>query len=117
MKKLSPESKAIILKAAEIVDRGWTQGEFARDDKGDYCSALDEFAACHCTAGAMSRARADLYGIGHTSDHDSYQHYREAHHRVEKELGVPIPNWNDKPERTKEQVVSALTKIANGEKL
>ena len=62
--------REVLLKAAALVERGWCQGEMARDRVGNKVAPISEAAVCWCALGAAKRA-AD----GHTHP---YSHSRDA---------------------------------------
>jgi hypothetical protein len=85
-----------------IINRGWTQGAFARNRNGEECDVRSG-AACFCSLGAIEYATKSKNGDRHEL-------------RCEKAsdalaLGLPRPYksvvpYNDKPGRTRSQVVS-----------
>lgn len=89
--------------AADLLERdGWTQGQMYGDGR-------------RCMVGAMLSATTGIeYTVG-ASDftEDQRNVYREGHGAVEELLGTPtLTNWNDKPERTQEEVVQVLRDAA-----
>lgn len=92
-----------ILKAAkkQIVDKGWTQGAYARTASGRQIGAHAGAAACFCAIGACQ------------SVHDDYHaaHYEAIRLlRLQTLNDSDIPTWNDHPDRTKEEVIAAFDK-------
>jgi len=93
------EEKAICLKAAQVVRKGWCQGHFAFDgDKPlDYPHC---FATCFCARGALYVVAGS--GIG-----------RCIARKIQDLLGKPLEQWNDAPERTQDEVVALLEGVAH----
>lgn len=93
MKQLSPEA-FVLLKAADYIDgHGWCQGAIA-DEEGRVCAV-----------GAITMVTGGLDApMGTRLDVELLLY---------KYLGeIPVPDWNDRPERTKEQVTAALRSAA-----
>lgn len=57
--------KEILLRAAEYIEQGWTQGHFARDENEESVAPEDDKAVCWCLAGAVYKAysASDLPGL------------------------------------------------------
>ncbi len=89
----------IIERAMEIIERGWTRGDLARDANG-YPVAVASPAACtFCAVGAISRATREL-----SDRYDPVVQY-EVCTKV-RELGLPprekgsqITSFNDRQKR------------------
>lgn len=102
--------REVLLKAAALVERGWTQHEMARDRVGNKVSPISDTAVCWCALGAAKRV-AD----GHTHP---YSHARDAlyaHLFAHPDSGDgpdPVTTWNDAPGRTQAEVVAALKAAA-----
>jgi hypothetical protein len=56
------DHKEVLLKAVEILDRGWTKGVYARDNIGLPVDYDNEAAVCWCANGAIERAAFELSG-------------------------------------------------------
>jgi hypothetical protein len=96
--KLKPWQE-VLLKAAGILERdGWIQGNYGDESRG------------YCTMGAM-RAASTVVPI-HTWDGLPAE-YVEACNKLNETLPFNISYWNDHQDRTKEEVVSTLRKVAN----
>ena len=74
-----------------IIDHGWIQGALVRSD------------GCVCLMGALSLS-------GPTDDYDLYS---DAHYALIKTVRSGLPYWNDKPGRTKDEVLAALSSAAD----
>lgn len=48
-----------LAKVRKLLQRGWTQGVFARDRSGDSTAPRDRNATCWCLTGAVDRAATD----------------------------------------------------------
>lgn len=53
-------TRDVLLSAADLVERGWSQRAFARDSDGDIVPVLSPYAASFCAYGALCR-------VAHTS--------------------------------------------------
>ena len=86
--------------AAELVEkRGWTQKTYETRD-GQVCL----MGAVHMALGIEPNV---------FTDDETFNIYLAARDRLQDILDVDSPiEWNDQPERTKEQVVSALRAAA-----
>lgn len=85
--------------AGKLIEKGWTQNAYARDEKGNKVPHRSPDATCWCTYGAINRA---------------YQH-PDAYHRavslLTPHIGTPyLMKWNDDRHRTKEEVLEAFRK-------
>ena len=83
----------------------WTQGEYARTDKGDALPAddiLSRRASCWCAVGALRAA-------GVWSD-DGNQFTRALADAIGLLDDYCIPDWNDTPGRTHAEVLDAFSK-------
>lgn len=113
----APLSAAQILRAAaEIVERGWTQGEFARDEGYRATGHESADAVCWCATGAIRRAAGDtdrrvVYvaqsaladaAVGPAPDDD-----------FERDAAADVENWNDEARRTADDVAEAMRRAAD----
>jgi hypothetical protein len=104
--------RQVIRTARAKVAEGWTQGAFARVTHGWSCKADSERACCWCILGALARA----VGVPDVS------HFQPDAHRtrpawfaeglLEGKVDEPLPEWNDAPGRTIEQVLGLLDAVA-----
>ncbi len=89
-----------ILRAARqlLIDRGWTQGTFARDAKGARTLYDAPDAVCYCSLGAIM-----VVGRGFAPEASTLA--------LTKAIGSGHPanvaEWNDAKDRTKEEVLAA----------
>ena len=83
-------------KAADIVEKGWTQGDYARDESGRGCGIESSDAVSWCISGALSLAQGPY-------NFDDYS-------KLAALLGLyqSLPKYNDHPSRTQEEVVELL---------
>lgn len=130
---MTPED--LLLKAAEIIERdGWYQGYYYEMPEGNGISGTADWykrdhaasrTAPVCALGALRRA-----AYGHSSYLEGGREPRGLKAAaeklsklmpltaVEREAGLehmPISSWNDKPERTAEDVILALKQAAHSE--
>lgn len=105
---LPPTTASTVLSAAaDLIDAtGWTQGELARNQDGDGVIESSPDAVCFCASGAVWRAS------------DSIADFRRrdavagrALRALSSMVGV-VPDWNDAPNRTQSEVVTALRQAA-----
>jgi hypothetical protein len=83
-----------------LVEKGWTQGAYARDTNGRIvgCPAPDD--ACFCAYGALVAA-----SIG-----ESFTLHSEAYGYLDIVCGGSVARFNDAKDRTKEEVLAAFDK-------
>jgi hypothetical protein len=100
-------AKDILLKAAEIVEQGWTQGELARTVEDSPCGVSNPNACKFCMSGAINKA------VG--NEHDgNYRRAMNAANSVAFRRGYGnIPEFNDARERTQAEVAATLREAAN----
>src|ERR1700734_325160 len=90
---LTHKANLILARAAEVIKRdGWCQGTY-HNEKGN-----------HCAIGAMLQAMKELGGAFTTP----VNRVRARIHFCSVNSIVCVPVWNDKLERTKEEVIAAL---------
>jgi hypothetical protein len=86
--------RRLLLRAAEILD------------VGGHCKGQAVDGDAHCLSGAVSTAALE------TGDSwDLWHGYEACIKRIHKHLEYPV-QWNDAPERTKEEVVAKLRAVA-----
>jgi len=93
----------VLVRAAEIVEAGWTQWTFARDENGTDVAYDNPRAVKFCMWGAFYLAYKEKFGVEYGED--------DALNREMDKKGMDA-SWNDLPERTQEQVVTRLREIA-----
>ena len=116
--EIVPKTVADILTAAAdlIEPEGrWTQGEQARNKRGQRVSDSACNAVCFCASGAIWRAarRAGITGLSSPNG----KAIDEAHRALSEIVNRPshamsVPDWNDRPTRTQGEVVAALRAAA-----
>ena len=102
-----------LLRAADLVDSGWTQGHWAVNSEGGATQACAADAAAWCLDGAMLKAAFEKKGW--TTETDKL--LGECVHRVKTKLGVGGDEdgqitWNDAAGRTRGEVSRALREAA-----
>ena len=92
----------VLRKAADLIEppSAWTQGAFARTKGGAIIGPYEQNARCWCAHGAIKRV----------SEHEGGE---LAAWSARTELVRSIPAWNDHPERTQAEVVTALRQAAD----
>lgn len=106
------------------IEVGWTQKVGARDANGNPCIVYEDVARSWCASGAIATA-LDLGKLGNASmgktDPEATARYERAtltRNKAEEFLVKAIdaltywsvPSWNDRDERTKEEVLAAFDK-------
>lgn len=92
-------AREVLMEARRLIDeKGWTQNTFARDKSGEPVVPDAYCAVCFCSTGAIARAAQD----------DDLLVRMEARRRLRAVIDSSIPDWNDNPERTKDQVLAAF---------
>ena len=97
-----PRTAKILRDAASLIEeKGWTQNAFARDAEGNLVPSWSGAATCYCASGAL-RAVAPL------ADQRA-----DARRVLRDQFATPggdrsIPNWNDHPDQTAENVVATF---------
>ena len=84
-------TKAILREARKLVAAGWTQGRFVREIGGQ---------KCYCAEGAIMEA---AYSVGAAW-------WLAAGALCKAAASRSLANWNDAPERTKDEVLAAFDK-------
>jgi hypothetical protein len=87
-----------ILRAAELVERGWCRGAYARDGNGRVVIARSEDACQWCVGGAILATFGVCYWVDLPND------FRD-------QVSPPF-DWNDAPGRTQELAAAKLREIA-----
>jgi len=96
------ELKDHLVKARSYIEKGWTQGEYARDKEGDSVTSWDPTAVCWCARGAF-RAVDGNYPSSSASDHSVFL-LAEIGHFDSPTL------WNDYSKRTQQDVLALFDK-------
>ena len=105
--------------AASFVEKGWTRGAAARDERGSCCSAIDERAAKWCATGALFAAEFDsglrkrqgvMSHAAVTRAHDVRVRAEEA---LKRATGIDfIAGWNDRQGQTAATVARSMREAA-----
>lgn len=100
----------IFERAAQLVERGWCQGNSATLTSGTPARWEDPAASCFCAAGATMRA---LWEAGWWCPETQSAAMTMLQRKVTIASKTIAPmKWNDAPERTKEEVAAMLrTKV------
>jgi hypothetical protein len=85
--------------ALELIKKGWTQGELARNDEGYPVNPNSPMSVCWCSTGAIWAA------------HPEFEDRQRACAKFLSAIDYPsITGWNDAPERTHADVIAAFEK-------
>lgn len=99
----------ILKEAKKLIEKGWCQDQFWRDADGYGCGEK-EAESC-CLIGAIEKA-ADGLAATQASGSITATHVdmlcRSAISAVARVTSSKVTRWNDAPDRTKKQVLSAL---------
>ena len=101
-------TRSVCLRAAELVELGWTQGEFACDRADNAVSPTDAQACRWCLEGSLRAAAAELQL--------SALVLSTIIHWVTRQPGpreaAGLARWNDAPDRTAAEVAALLRRGA-----
>ncbi len=100
---------AVLRAAADLIEPegAWIKGHLAKDEHGWYTS--DARRACRfCAVGAIRAAAGAPHLEGSTLSLNARLFVNQV-----IGFGKSLPSWNDAPERTQAEVVSALRKAAD----
>lgn len=97
--------KQKLIEARKVIENpaSWHKGSYARDTYGLRVPVYSDNAVSYCTIGACNK----VFNSWSTT-------YQEVLTRLQRAANVPpgegIPDWNDAPERTHEEVLAAFDK-------
>ena len=92
-----------------LIENGWTQEEYARNKDGGATTTCSPHATCFCLAGACMRV--DQKNKFEINTEQIISRYIRSKYQIHTTV------WNDKPERTKEEVLALLDEIISLEGL
>jgi hypothetical protein len=100
------KTSEILSKAADVIEtRGLCKGKLFEAGAEPFSSDPDGVCPC-CTSGAIMSVTDPSR---HCSAFDQFQEHCSAFDQFQEYLGeMPVPRWNDRPETTKEEVISKL---------
>jgi hypothetical protein len=99
--------KEVLVRAKDLVSKGWTQRARARDVGGKICNFASDEACSFCLVGALSRAEVDL-------NLDAWEKVRVRGvigDSLRPMRALPLAFWNDRAERTQEEAVRLLDAV------
>lgn len=123
MKKddLNDNMLVILQKAADIVEKGWTQKTSARDADGNKVYPFGEEGVSFCATGAIQKAVSVVSG-GDMHPIDAEMLISTCWAKLSYHLGYKkddvgglyefLGHWNDQEGRTKEEVSDAMRKAS-----
>ena len=107
--KITEEHKDLFLRVAKRVREGWCQNTSAETEDGVWVRSHDPRAARWCLSGAF--AKEVLCSDGDLPTCNPACH--KWHHILRKVVGcMDLIAWNDAADRTQDEVVDALLKVA-----
>lgn len=101
------KASEVLAKAADLIEpvERWTQDGEAFNADGNDCNADDGDAVCWCALGA-------LWAVGGRNGFPPARDYLESHLGINpgepRPTVSPVATWNDLPDRTQSEVVTAL---------
>jgi hypothetical protein len=96
-------SRNIAIAARAALARGWIQGHQAHDANGNFCDPSDDRAVSFCIIGAIEHGRSELV--------EGYWPCTQILERLRKKVCTSPVAWNDKPGRTKEEVLAIFDAV------
>ena len=105
----------VLCRAKEILEQGWTQGTYARDEHGVEADWASPEAVTFCSVGAVYRATSELEPDRTSDVFDPLRWLARAallRHVLGKH-GVNTVGFNDHPDRTQEEVVAVFDELCN----
>ena len=111
------EVKKTVEDAKDLIERGWCQGDFAKDAKGDGCDSSDEEATEFCLIGVINKVTkcsgptAGFNGMAWRLNSKIRNVLRKA---IGASSGEDLDTWNDSEERTQGEVVDLFSKVIKG---
>lgn len=107
-------SSDILRRAAEVLgEKGWTQGQ-SMDNEGRMCAVgAIRYAGHEMLGGSMWGHRFDEAGAAVDVFFAHLNSGLKPQHIVPGDVPISIPEWNDNPERTAEDVILELKRAAS----
>jgi hypothetical protein len=97
MVRLAMTTRAILIKARALIEKGWCQGPMAEDQFGNPVQWADSHAVRFCIMGACYRT-----GEGN---------WEQAKPLLQKATGQPrVVFWSERKRRTKAEILAAFDK-------
>jgi len=96
--------KQILREMKKKIEKGWCQGTYARNVKGERTGVFDLDACQFCLAGAFLLVRSELNLAYSVADLNNF---------IKRKRFVDIVTFNDYPNRTKEEVIELLEELIN----
>jgi hypothetical protein len=92
----------LIRRARRRIEKGWTQGAYARDSRGSLIASDSPEASCWCVLGALGE---DVRGSHESELVDPI--YARLHGLIDCDS---LALWNDAPDMTQERVLEVFKK-------
>ena len=100
------EPSEILTKAADLIEsKGFCKQAYSIDENGKEVDYLSDKAVAFCSIGAIET-------VSYPSTLDDTGNAYIAINRVIFPTGLSLEDWNDDPDRTKDEVVEAFRKAA-----
>lgn len=98
--------KQILTSARALIEQGWAQSSYARRADELTVDVLNEHAVCFCMVGSVLRA-SNVSCAAY--DRDEFPDVAEALNVIRLAINsFPIVQFNDSPNRVKEDVIAAF---------
>jgi hypothetical protein len=95
----------VLKKVLNLLENGWCQDSWARDNDGNTCSVDSKYAKCYCLVGAVCKVtKSPSLRI-------------TVRHQLDSNIPINyggLLSWNDNKRRTKQQVINLVKKTIKG---
>lgn len=109
MKTTKDLASGFLEDAADLLEKdGWIQGDY--HGHSDHELSAHQDPTGHCAIGALSSAM-NIAGLGRYHQ-DRYPVFHAAMNAMHRMTVEPVAWWNDRPDRTKQEVLDILRKAA-----
>ena len=95
-------TKLVLKKVREIIENGWTQGSYARNQNGYSVAETSSDACCWCLSGALWKL---------DDSHDTSQARQLLEEGCQKNGFNGIATFNDYPQTTKQDVLNLIDSV------
>ena len=94
--------------SVRVLERGWTQGANARNNRGLPVSDMADSAVSWCIVGAFQRTKHELPSLCEGLDMFKLTALIKEYNNIT----VHISDWNDDPEQTQADVIKAVREVS-----
>ena len=121
------EWRTILRRAADIIERGWTQRKYSERNAKGVPIAFCAVGALSCASAPDNIINSRAYGFAEPATDAGQVAYRKLLEHVNSTIPTKgylwwkkpatryssVPDWNDDPDRTKEEVAKAMREAAD----